>query len=72
MSVTGEPAQVVAGPVITGAGAALIGTDLFELALQPPFATVTLMATLPEAPAVKTMAFVPAPLVIEPFVTLQV
>src|SRR5437763_10436882 len=56
---------------MTGAGTALIGIETLELALQPPFATVTLTATLPEAPAVKVMAFVPAPLVIEPLVTLQ-
>lgn len=49
----------------------MIGIETLELALQPPFATVTLTATLPEAPAVKVMAFVPAPLVIEPLVTLQ-
>jgi hypothetical protein len=70
--VTGEPAHVAFGPVMTGVGAALIGTVVLEVALQPPLATVTLMPTLPDAPAVKVMACVPAPLVMEPFVTVHV
>ena len=71
-SVTGDPAQVAVGPVITGDGAALIGMVALEVALQPPFATVTPSETLPEAAAVKVMALVPAPPVIEPLVMVSV
>lgn len=67
----GEPAHVVDGPVITGAGTALIGIDTLELVLQPPFETVTLSVTFPEAPAVKEIPYVPAPLLIVPLVMLQ-
>src|SRR5947208_551336 len=70
-SVTGEPAQVVDGPVIDGAGTALIGMVTLEALLQPPFETVTFSVTLPEAPAVKEIAFVPAPPLIVPLVMLQ-
>ena len=69
--VIGEPAQVVDGPVIDGAGTALIGIVTEELLLQPPFETVTFRVTLPDAPAVKEMAFVPAPVLMAPLVMLQ-
>jgi hypothetical protein len=69
--VTGDPAHVVDGPVITGAGTGLIGIVALELVLQPPFETVRLRVTLPDAPAVKETTFVPAPLLMVPLVMLQ-
>lgn len=69
--VIGDPAHVVDGPVIDGAGTAWIGRVAPELLLQPPLATVTFRVTFPEAPAVKEMAFVPAPALIVPLVMLQ-
>jgi hypothetical protein len=39
--------------------------------VQPPFISVTDSPTLPLAPAVKTIAFVPCPDVSVPFVTVQ-
>jgi len=49
----------------------LIGMVALELLLQPPFETVRFRVTLPDAPAVKEMTFVPAPPVIAPLVMLQ-
>jgi hypothetical protein len=69
--VTGEPAHVAVGPLITGDGTALIGIVALELLLQPPFETVRFRVTLPDAPAVKETTFVPAPLLIAPLVMLQ-
>src|SRR5438045_3421369 len=65
-------AQTDDGVVIVAVGAALIGTDALELLLQPAEeVTVIASATLPDAPGVKVMAFVPAPPVMVPLVIDQ-
>src|SRR5438874_2063376 len=54
------------GALMIGAGGAVMGTVALEFALQPPFATVSDNVTLPLAPAVNVIPFVPAPAVIVP------
>jgi len=70
-SVTLPPGQTVDGPVIDTVGGALTVMLFDALPLQPPFVTVTLSVTVPDAPAVKLIAFVPCPPLIEPFVIVQ-
>ncbi len=65
------PGQTVDGPVIVTAGGGLIVMLFDALPLQPPVVTVTFSVTLPELPAVKVIAFVPCPPLIEPFVIVQ-
>ena len=61
-------AQMFAGARIAAAGVALMFIDAFEALVQPFALTVTLSVTLPDAPAVKLIAFVFCPLLIVPFV----
>ena len=63
-----EPPQTDVAAVMVEPGNALIVTDLFcEPPLeQPPAVTVQFSTTEPLAPAVKVMAAVPLPAVIEP------
>ena len=71
-SVTLPPGQTVDGPVIDTVGGVLIVMLFDALPLQPPFVTVTLSVTVPDAPAVKLIAFVPCPTTIAPFVIVHV
>jgi hypothetical protein len=61
-------AQTFGGALITGDGGTLIGIVALPFVVHPPFVTLTLTVTLPLAPAVKVIAFVPAPAVIVPLV----
>ena len=56
--------------MVTGAGA-LIGTLAEPLLVQPALVTVTDRPTIPDAPAVKVIPFVPCPELIVPLVMLQ-
>jgi hypothetical protein len=61
-------AQAAGGPVIADDGAPVIGIETVELLLQPADdVTVIATVTLPVAPGVKEMTFVPPPPVIVPF-----
>ena len=59
------------GAVIVAEGGGLIATFALPVEEQPLFVTVAVRATVPDAPAVNWIAFVPAPEVIVPFVMLQ-
>ena len=73
LSVTLPPAQKAVGPLalMSGFGGGLIATFALLVEEQPLFVTVAVRATVPDAPAVNWIAFVPAPEVIVPFVMLQ-
>ena len=64
-------AQVAAGAVTVETGLGVIATFALLVEEQPLFVTVAVRATVPDAPAVNWIAFVPAPEVIVPFVMLQ-
>ena len=63
--------QVEAGPVIVTAGGCWIGTFAEELPPQEVPLTVMPSVTLPLAPALKVMAFVPWPAVMLPLAMVQ-
>ena len=67
------PSHMVVGPLglIVATGFGLIATFALPVEEQPLFVTVAVRATVPDAPAVNWIAFVPAPEVIVPFVMLQ-
>jgi hypothetical protein len=72
---TGSPALTLFGDAVidsaTSAVAMAIGTVAELLELQEPLVAVTPRVTLPLAPAVKEIAFVPAPAVIVPLPMVQ-